>query len=175
MVRITDEDERQEYECLLLEGHTPAEARKLARKANDRINSKRLSGPLTGDTRHGHGVRPLVTDFNAEATSGVYENVVPLTVDTRSDWERSRDWDRSDLAHKCLTLMTPRQQEVVRVNMGFDGDMSYQEKARVLGIRTENVWKASNAGVTRARRQLFGFKQPAKDVTDVTKTLVVGG
>jgi hypothetical protein len=158
-----DEDERQEYECLLLEGHDPAEARKLARAANDRINSKRLSGPMSGDTRHGRGVRPLVTDFAAEATSGVYDSAVPLTLDSRSDWERESDWDRADFARKCLDLMTPRQKEAAELWAGFHGPLTGREMAARLGTRVEKAHRLTKAGGARVRR-----------VTGVTNLQVVG-
>jgi hypothetical protein len=158
-----DEDERQEYECLLLEGHAPDEARRLARAANDKINSKRLSGPMSGDTRHGRGVRPLVTDFASEATSGAYDSAVPLTLDSRTDVERESDWGRADFARKCLDLMTPRQREAAELWAGFHGPLSAREMADRLGTRVEKPHRLTMAGAAKVRR-----------VTNVTNLQVVG-
>ena len=78
---IDDDDERQEYHCLLLEGYSDVDARRIARAANDSVNSRRLSGPHTGDTRNGHGRRPLISDMT---NSYFWENARSLGIDDRS-------------------------------------------------------------------------------------------
>jgi hypothetical protein len=151
---MIDEDEAQEYQCLLLEGYDPKTARKLARSANDKVNSKRISGPTTGDTRNGHGLRPLVTDFNAEATSGVYQDAVPLTLDSRSDMERESDWDRSDYARECFSLLTQRQQDIVGDYLGLTtgSPMSAKAVAERYGISHTTIRNCVLKAAKRIRR-----------------------
>lgn len=139
----TDEDEMQEYQCLLLEGYDEAEARRLARAANDKINSRRLSGPTTGDTRNGHGVRPLISDMTY---SYFWENVVSLGVDERSPDERLDDWERADRAVSCgprrlRQILPARQAETLILLYGMEDGIarSYQEVAEEMGVKKTAV------------------------------------
>lgn len=139
-----DEDEKQEYECLLLEGYPPEEAKKLARAANDKVNSRRLSGPLTGDTRNGHGVRPLISDMTH---SYFWEGVTSLGVDERTAEQRKLDEANSLAAAslcsaaKVRAVLSPRQAECVILLFGLDGDMprSYSEVGEIMGIKATVV------------------------------------
>ena len=132
---MIDQDEYQEYQCLLLEGHSEAEARKLARAANDRINSRRLSGPLTGDTRHGHGSRPLISDMT---NMDIYSEATSITLDARSDWERDIDHDRqiSVDVDEVLSWMAPKQRAflVHKYGIGVPAAENIEELAERVGM-----------------------------------------
>lgn len=162
---ITDQDELQEYQCLLLEGYDEKTARKLARSANNAVNSRRLSGPTTGDTRGGHGQRPLVSDMWEYQDHGV-----SITQDTRSDMERETDWERADFSRKCLDMMAPRQRAVVSDCFGFETGtpMSGRETAAKNGIPTQKVWRYRADGVRRVRKQLdrLGVTKVTEESTD---------
>lgn len=156
---MTDEDERQEYECLLLEGHDPAEAAKLARAANDSVNSRRLSGPTTGDTRNGHGQRPLISDMT---WSFYWEGAKSLTQDGRTPQERDQDCQREALARELLQLAGRRQREALTLIYGLGGEppMSYREVAERMGLSSPlGVNKARIKGLARIRR-LTGISTP---------------
>lgn len=149
-----DWDEYQEMVCLMLEGHDEKTARRMARSANDKVNSKRLSGPTTGDTKTGHGSRPLVSDMSAEATSSVYQDAVSLTQDTRTPEEREQDWERSDRVDEYVMLMTPRQREVVDAYLGLStGEpRTGNDVAEHFGISHGVVRKTYEKAVRRIRR-----------------------
>lgn len=151
-----DWDEYQEMVCLMLEGHNESEARRLARSANDKVNSKRLSGPTTGDTKNGHGDRPIVSDMSAHATSSFYQNAVSLTQDTRDQDDRLRTWFRQDMAEQCLELMTPRQREIVDAYMGIStGEpMTGTQVAEKFGITPGVVRKTVLKAAVRVRKQI---------------------
>jgi hypothetical protein len=117
-----DEDEAQEFMCLMLEGYSEADAKRMARAANDKINSRRLSGPLTGDTRNGRGQRPLISDLGQGA---YYEHVRSLGCDDRDMYLREDDWEaeaeKLEAVEQIRGLCTPRQWEFLANKYGFDG------------------------------------------------------
>jgi hypothetical protein len=150
-----DLDEQQEYACLILEGHTPADAKRLARAANDKVNSRRLSGPNTGDTRNGHGDRPLISDMNY---SGDWENVRSIGVDDRSLDDMEDDWaaevDNELRIQSVKDACTPRQWEFLARKFGLDGyepAESIQDLADQLGISRNSA----NSSLRKLRTSLF--------------------
>jgi hypothetical protein len=148
---ITDMDERQEYETLRLEGFSENEARKRARSANDRINSERLRGPRSGDTRHGHGTPPLVTDF---LWTDLWEQTTPLTMDTRSPEDREDDWAMADRLHALMSLCTDRQRTILSDIYGLETGtpMTYPAVAEKHGMTLPAVISARTKGIARIRR-----------------------
>ena len=149
MNRRMDEDEYQEYQCLLLEGHDEAEARKLARSANNRINSERLSGPRSHD-RNGHGRPPLVTDF---MWGDLWQDKVPVTLDTRLDSEREDDYAMADKVQTLLDHCTDIQRAVITDIYGFETGtpMTYQQVADKHGRSIHWVQKHRTAAVKKMR------------------------
>jgi DNA-directed RNA polymerase specialized sigma24 family protein len=147
-----DEDEYQEYQCLLLEGYSDQQARKLARAANDRINSRRLSGPMTGDVRNGHGDRPLISDMTV---SDIYEDVVSITQNTPEydeDAER-RVAERVELVRQTLP---PSVWRIMVRKFGLDGNPpaeSIKELAEQLGLKPMTV----NSALQKARQRCAGI------------------
>ena len=132
-----DEDEAQEFVCLMLEGYSEADAKRMARSANDKVNGRRLSGPLTGESRTGRGVRPLVSDM----WGAQYETVISLGADTRSMDERHDDWDadirNQELVARVKDALTERQWEFLTIKFGLEGceaARSIKELADRMGI-----------------------------------------
>lgn len=111
-----DWDEYQEMVCLMLEGHQESEARALARSANDRINSRRLSGPITGDTKNGHGHRPYMSDMTHEY---FWQNTRSLGTDSRTIAEKDDDYRTELRVLEMLEWLTPRQRELLTHKYGL--------------------------------------------------------
>jgi DNA-directed RNA polymerase specialized sigma24 family protein len=131
-----DQDEQQEYHCLILEGFSEKEARKLARSANDRINSRRLSGPITGDTRNGHGQRPLISDMRLYV-----EDVQSLTMDRRTTEDLEQEQAAAEKVEQVLSWLAPRQRQYIvnKYGIGVEAAASESELADRLGIKIETV------------------------------------
>ena len=151
MTTKMDADERQEYQCLLLEGVPDSVARKRARSANNAVNSRRLAGPRSAD-RNGHGDSPLVSDFYF---NDMLDEVVPVTLDTRTDLEREQDWESSDKARRLLDYLTDIQRNVIVDLYGLEtGEpMSYLDVAVKHG-HTSAHWtrKTRTQALARIRR-----------------------
>ena len=151
VLRYMDDDERQEFYCLILEGFSEKEAARRAHPENDRINGERLRGPRAHD-RQGHGAAPLVTDY---LYTDMWEHVTPVTQDTRSDVERQEDWERYDRVHNdLLTLCTERQRTILTDLYGLDTGtpMTYPEVADKHGMSLAAVTSARTKGLARIRR-----------------------
>lgn len=148
-----DEDERQEYECLKLEGYSDSQARELARSANNSVNRERLAGPRTGDVRHGHGRPPIISDMTL---MDIYEDSRPLTLDTRTDEEREDDWGMADRVEALLDLCTPLQRQVLVDLYGFEtgSPMSYAEVGAKHGFDAAWTMKRRHQALARIRRLL---------------------
>ena len=148
-----DEDERQEYECLLLEGHSHDDAARMARSANDVINRGRLSGPRSAD-RNGHGQRPYISDMLRTES---YEAHQPYTMDSRDDDEREEDWREQDHCHMLLDSLTPEQRKLLDTLYGIStGEpMTWKDCASALGM-TYNAFEAARAKAVRALKLLTG-------------------
>lgn len=148
--RFDDEDEYQEYQCLLLEGHDDEEARSLARGARDAVNRGRLSGPRSSDSK-GHGLRPYITNTRKLE----YERFasVSFTMDSRTDEEREQDCRSSDFARELLSRLTDRQRETVDLVYGVTTGtpMTYMEAAHHMGCTYNQVEWAVRSGVDALR------------------------
>lgn len=158
----TDEDEMQEYQCLLLEGHDEAEARRLARAANDRINSRRLSGPTTGDTRNGHGSRPLISDYRDE----FYLEATSIGVDSRTDEERLEDWDMADRARNLRRYLTPRQWQVLDLLYGISDGVprTYAEAGEIMGMKKTGIESARKKAILVIKKKTGMMSEREKEV-----------
>ena len=139
---IRCDDERQEAWALFLEGNTEAQARKGARSANDKNNSYRISGPITGGDGNGHRFRPMISDMTDEG----WADLGSITQDARSDAEREFQWSsQDDAATKVQRLkryLSPRQWEFFANKFGLDGltpAASHQELADRLGLKKSTV------------------------------------
>lgn len=151
VLKYMDEDESQEFYCLILEGFSEKEAASMARSANDKINSRRLSGPITGDTKNGHGKRPMISDMTI---SDMWTDTVSITQDFRTDEEREDDWSTEvpDIS-AVLTWLTPRQREFVSHKFGLGGieaARSEQELADRLGVKKNTV----NSAMKKVRKKV---------------------
>ena len=151
-----DEDEEQEYQCLILEGYGEEEARRLARGAGNRANRERMSGPRSHDSK-GHGERPYITD----TTRHEYAELDSFTMDSRTDEQREHDCVSSDFARDLLSRLTSKQREVIDVVYGITtGDpMSWQAAADYLGVTRNTVEYAVRSGV-EALRLHTGVEKP---------------
>lgn len=143
-----DADERQEFETLILEGYSPQDARPLARASNDKINGRRLSGPLTGDTIHGNGYRPLISDHRGAEFSEYGQS---LGVDSRSVDERESDWETADWAAGIILdiqgALTEKQYRFLQHKFGLDG----VEPARSVAELAERIGVSKSTARTMMR------------------------
>ncbi len=150
-----DQDEAQEFATLVLEGIPVPLARKMARSANDRINSKRLSGPRSPD-KNGHGKVPYISDTTIadwRDPSGRFQNVQSFTQDTRTDMEREQDWSLRDVVDGHLALVSERQRTALTIKYGLDtGEIvSEREVARQMGITLDQAQGLLSKGRKRIR------------------------
>lgn len=139
---IEDEDEAQEYACLLLEGYSETDARRLARSANNTVNSRRMSGPNTGDTRHGRGRRPLVSDMT---DSYYWENVRSLGIDDRSPADVADDIVTAQVAvtkvSEIMSVCTEKYRQFLihKFGLGVEPASSAVELGQRLGVATKTA------------------------------------
>ena len=155
-----DEDERQEFECLILEGFTEEEARELARQANDKVNRARLSGPRSAD-KDGHGRVPYISDFRFHET---WDVLTPYTMDSRTDEERESDYARVEECDRLLFRIRPDYAEALDLYYGLTtGEpMGYTEIAETLGITRNAVEHRMRQGYLHLKR-LVGAQKPSDD------------
>jgi hypothetical protein len=162
MKQTMDDDELQEYRCLMLEGFSEKEARSKARSANNKVNSKRLSGPTTGNTRLGHGERPLISDlFNVD----LYDTATPVTQDTRSVLEREQDWARQDTLRTLLEHCTDIQRSCLTALYGLESGepMTYLQVAQLHGFGHESWTRKTRArALNRIRKALTQPSESAR-------------
>ena len=146
---IFDEDEAQEYATNLLEGYDANTAAAMARSANNKTNSKRISGPRTAD-RQGHGLAPLISDLQGEQ----WYTAKSLTQDSRTDQEREQDYDRDDRVQTLLGWCTPKQKDalVVLYGIGTNDPLSYADAARVLGCSQHALLSRRADGLANMRQ-----------------------
>lgn len=158
-----DQDEKQEYECLILEGFSPQDARAKARGANDKINSRRLSGPMTGDTKNGHGDRPLISDHRSDGWS----ERVSLGADSRTPDEQQLDWLSNDWAAGIILdiqgVLTEKQYRFLQNKFGLDGvepARSVNDLAERLGVKpqtAQSMMKVIRKKVVRKLGVQYGY------------------
>jgi DNA-directed RNA polymerase specialized sigma24 family protein len=142
-----DEDRQQEYQTLLLEGHSEATATRLSAAADDRTSRNRCRGPMR------NGVRPLIIDPH-ELWSSPDSNLRSLTLDTRSDAEREAAWQAVDKVRALVTQLPPRQREAITLLFGLDGatPLSYEAAAERMGVTPKTVDDARKQALRNLRR-----------------------
>jgi hypothetical protein len=136
-----DEDRRQEYECLLLEGHDDAEAERLSASADDRTNRNRVLGPMR------NGQRPMVLNFGAIDADyvsrwdgipyeGTMERMVPFTQDQRTPEEREAEYVRAEYLWSLVRRLPPRQSRFIDLLFGLRSGTpaSYAEIQAYMGV-----------------------------------------
>ena len=151
---MLDQDGRQEYECLVLEGFSQKEAAKLAQSANNDVNRRRIAGPRTAD-KNGHGQVPYISDMT---NMDIFENAPSVTQDTRTDAEREEDWAMQESIGRYLDLLTPLQRAVIVDLYGLEtGEpMTYRAVSRKHGHGDNPGWasKRRDQAVRRIRTML---------------------
>lgn len=131
---ITDEDERQEYICLRLEGFTHQTAR--AKAPGAKLSNLRNRGP-------GRGAYTSLETIETWPAS--------MTLDTRTAEEREAAALRSEEAHRIIATLPAYQRAALEARyLGPDGERSMADTMRVLG------WSYSRleSALVRGRRAL---------------------
>ena len=148
-----NEDQRQEYETLLLEGWSEQDAAGHARYGDALVSDHPHRGPRFGDTR-------TVTLAALNGTDNTFENFhFPLS-DDRTDSEREDSWQRAELAQTVLEKMTPRQRQAWEYTLGLNGRpaLSRREAAELMGVVPISVQTLLTAG----RNRVLGKKRDRK-------------
>lgn len=154
---IPDQDELQEYECLVLEGVPEDEARQLARHANA-INQSHKIGPYAYHHRD-HKGKPI---YRRTVTFAEYYDYVMLdsvTMDRRTDDQIEADFAKREQALDLLKHCTKVQRDVIERRYGLNGHkpMTYRQIADDLGYAHEAAARDRELdGLKRIRRTLLG-------------------
>ena len=145
---IFDEDEAQEYATNLLAGYDANTAAAMAKSANNKTNSRRVSGPRTAD-RNGHGLVPLISDLQGDQWFASRS----VTQDSRTDVEREQDYKRDDWVQTLLGWCTPKQKAalVVLYGIGTNDPLSYADAARRLGCSKQALLSRRADGLANMR------------------------
>lgn len=140
----TDEDERQEYQCLLLEGHTPEEAAEQVAAERSRFWREQ---PYWG-----------LRDYE-------WHDKRHVCFDYRSDDEREADWAFAEAYgpkfDELCGMLSDRRQDVLRLRFGLGGGepLGFPEVAAQLGMTAQQTYDMVYE--TRRRlRELWADKYP---------------
>jgi DNA-directed RNA polymerase specialized sigma24 family protein len=150
---IQNEDVKQEYLTLRLEGHSPQQATIGAGPADPMATRNKQRGPLVNDQR------PIVSDFRE------YTNLISFTLDNRSDDDRAIEWAAIDHAthtvNNLLDRIPPLQAETVRIiyGLGTGQPVNCTEAAKRIGTKTSTV-------ASRIKHAHNNMKKIAETYTD---------
>jgi hypothetical protein len=150
---IQNEDVKQEYLTLRLEGHSPQQATIGAGPADPMATRNKQRGPLVNDQR------PLVSDYRWS------KSLTSFTLDNRSDDDRHDDWSSMDVATRTindiLDRIPPLQAETVRIiyGIGTGIPVNCPEAAKRIGTKTSTV-------ASRIKHAHNNMKKIAETYTD---------
>ena len=134
---IRDEDARQEYLCLRLEGHLPEVALQKSARASHRSLLTR-SAPGAG----------MPAEFRLEDWTHDQARS-PFTMDTRTAEEQEHAWARQETARRFVAGLEPRSRQILSLRFGLDGEPQTPEAvAAAVGCSISTVDRT----VQRARR-----------------------
>lgn len=151
-----NEDQRQEYACLVLEGVSPEEAQVKCWVGDALDRNHPARGPRQVDSRGwSSGNRPLVLDMSGEgeavdsesgestsgrlrATEGALRS---MTQDHRTEQEREHDWAMTEWANETLDRMTDKQRQAFEYKYGLNGrpKLSVKEIGALLGVSPRSI------------------------------------
>ena len=150
-----DEDARQEYLALRLEGLEHEEARKLAARANESNGMAQYHQSRPPDGQANLRRSLLSLDWEMGETPEAFHSVRPgrsITMDYRTAEEREADWRKTEDVIRFLAICTPHQRAVVEMRFGLNGSNAIppSEIAERLGCATQSVEKSLDRAKKKA-------------------------
>lgn len=155
-----DDDLRQNYLLLRLEGVPHSEAKRLSTKsrAQPLHSNSGQRGPVDAAGR-----RPITIAFIGEGEArsgsglGTFEHLTSYTQDSRTDAERELDHLRSEIVAQAISHLNEYEREVIERMYGLNGHdpQTYPQIADALGKKRGAV---ANTGF-RARQKIKTFME----------------
>ena len=134
---IADEDARQEYLTLRLEGHVPEVAlQKCARASQRSLRARSAPG------------ESVPSEFRSEDWTRE-QAATSITMDSRTDAERAEGWARQDFVRDFLCGLDPRTRLILSLRFGLGGEpMTPEAVAAEVGVSISTVDRT----IQRARK-----------------------